>query len=393
MKKVIIIGGGASGLMAGIMAAREGALVTILEKCEKPGKKLLATGNGRCNLTNLAMDASCYHGDSEMIRQLLANWSAEDTLAFFQELGLWTKSREGWIYPRTDQASSVLAILLQEYTRLKGKLKTLEEVTEIRKAPEGFTVYTKGWHYEADAVIVACGTPASNIEGVSDQALKLAEDFGLSCKSFRPSLVPLRCRREQMFAKWAGVRTRAALKLYSGTELLQTEEGEVQLTDYGISGIPVFQLSALSGELLEKGRPAEVEMNFLPDLDREELDQQIAALNKTAEIKKPEQILIGLLPDRLLSAFCGKKTTLEEVLNKACCCRLTISGTGSPKQAQICAGGVLLSELTKDMEAKSVPGLFFTGECTDADGRCGGYNLQWAWSTGAAAGKKSGRLN
>ncbi len=390
MKQVVIIGGGASGLMAGIMAARSGAAVTILEKCEKPGKKLLATGNGRCNLTNQHQDLSCYHGDQEKIRRVLKSWSSEDTLQFFHELGLWTRDRNGWVYPRTDQAVSVLQVLLQEFSRLKGKLKTREEVREIRKETEGFTVYTEGWHYSADAVIVACGTPASNIEGVSADALTLAESFGISSRAFRPSLVPLRCVRENWFAKWAGVRAQAELTLFCDGQLILKEEGELQLTDYGVSGIPVFQLSSAAGELLEQGKRPELQINFLPDLDPEEIRDKLAGLAEKDPAKRPEQLLAGLLPDRLIAAFCGKKTSVQEVLEKASSCRLCIAGLGALKQAQICAGGILLEELTDSMEAKAVPGLFFTGECTNTDGRCGGYNLQWAWSTGAAAGRKAG---
>lgn len=420
MKQIVIIGGGASGLMAGIQAARKGAAVTILEKCDKPGKKILATGNGRCNLTNRNQQLSCYHGDQKMISEILNQWSADDTLAFFHELGLWTKERDGWVYPRTDQAVSVLQLLTQEFSRLKGKLKTNEEVTEIKvhsqsaktgssfnkqetagsptasdkqnssnSTDKPFTVYTKGWHYDADAVIIASGSPASNIEGVSEDALQLASGFGIASEEFRPSLVPLKCVRENWFAKWAGVRAQAELKLICEDKTVQTEIGEVQLTDYGISGIPVFQLSSKAGELLAKGKKPVVEMNFFPDLSLSEIRDELSLLSQKYPDKRPEQLLTGLLPDKLIAAFCGKKTKLDEVLSKASCCRVRIASLGPLKQAQICAGGILLKELTSDMEAKKVPGLFFTGECTNTDGRCGGYNLQWAWSTGAIAGRKA----
>lgn len=432
MKQVIIIGGGASGLMAGIMAARGGASVTILEKCEKPGKKILATGNGRCNLTNNYQELSCYHGDKAFIENILQQFSAEDTKDFFRELGLFLKERDGWIYPRTDQAQSVLQLLLMEFARLKGKLKTKEEAVEIKKdASTGrFTVLTKGWHYEADAVIVSSGTPASNIEGVSEDALRFAGSFGMKTKEFRPSLVPLKCVRENYFAKWAGIRAQAELKLLCeseydskqveknkklnssnkatsfsverGEQQIQVERGEVQLTDYGISGIPVFQLSSKVGELLSQGKKPVIEINFFPDDSFESLLEECRKISERASglrttgsstagsstsSLRTADILAGLLPDKLISAFCGKKSTLEQVLEKAFCCRVKVSSLGAFRQAQICAGGVRLSELTNSMESKKVPGLYFTGECCDTDGRCGGYNLQWAWSTGAVAGR------
>ncbi|MDO4617017.1 MAG: NAD(P)/FAD-dependent oxidoreductase [Lachnospiraceae bacterium] len=446
--KVVIIGGGASGLMAGIQAARAGASVTILEKCDKPGKKILATGNGRCNLTNQKQELSAYHGDQKFVQSVLSSFSMKDTLDFFHELGLWTKERDGWIYPRSDSAASVLQLLLLEFTRLKGKLKTREEVTAIRlnrgivsrkanireeagvpllnepsakqrPAEERFTVFTKSWQYDADAVIVACGTPASNIEGVSSDALTLAKSFGLKTKEFRPSLVSLKCTREHYFAKWAGVRVQAVLDLICDGAVLQTETGELQLTDYGISGIPVFQLSSKAGELLEQGRKPSVRINFLPEFSQTEAESAgcasgsidsafdesaqnripleaqkriplEASLSKVAEQnpgKTPEQLLTGLLPEKLIDALSGKKMTLEQLLDRLSCCDVRIASTGPLRQAQICAGGVLLTELTHELEAKNISGLYFTGECTDLDGRCGGYNLQWAWSTGAAAGR------
>ncbi len=390
MNQVVIIGGGASGLMAGITAAREGASVTILEKCEKPGKKLLATGNGRCNLTNFRQDPSCYHVEREQrekTERILSFESMEDTLSFFHSLGLWTKDREGWVYPRSDSAASVLQLLLQEFSRLKGKIKTNEEVTAVEKQKAGFMVFTGTWQYPADAVIVSSGTPASNIEGVSADALKIAESFGIRYRDFRPSLVPLKCRRENYFAKWAGVRCRAELSLILDGDVLQKEEGELQLTDYGISGIPVFQLSSLAGKLLEDGKKPSIRINFLPEFQREELEKELERIKEQNPEKRPVQLLSGLLPEKLLSALAGKKTTTEQLLDQLLGCSLTIASLGPLKQAQVCAGGILLEELTERMEAKQVPGLYFTGECTDMDGRCGGYNLQWAWSTGAAAGK------
>ncbi len=445
MKQIVIIGGGASGLMAGIHAARAGASVTILEKCEKPGKKLLATGNGRCNLTNQKMDFSCYHGDADLIRSVLQTWSYDDTIRFFRDLGLWTKSRDGWIYPRTDQAASVLNLLLQEFRRLKGKMKTRETVTAIKKQGDRFTVFTEGWHYEADAVILASGTPASNIEGVSSAALKLADSFGIASREFRPSLVSLKCVRENRFAKWAGIRCQAELKLICGGQTVQTEAGELQLTDYGISGIPVFQLSSAAGELLEKGKHPLVEINFLPDLNLQKLEEELNILSERDPSKSAGELLTGILPDRLIAAFTGDsaqdnkkskkkkkssdagssrlkysidtetgeksidgrvgtrttqysqnnqtvRSAVHEILATASCCRVTVSSLGPLKQAQICAGGILASELSEHMETKKVPGLYVTGECINTDGRCGGYNLQWAWSTGAIAGRSAAEI-
>ena len=172
-KRIVIIGGGASGLMAAIQAARGGASVTLLERNEKPGKKLLATGNGRCNLTNLLQKESCYHGDQrEFAWKVIGGFPADRTIAFFSSLGIYTKNRDGWIYPNSDQAASVLQVLLMEASSLKVKMKTREAVRSVKKVGCTFLTEIETWKYESDAVIVACGSPASSIEGASDTACK-----------------------------------------------------------------------------------------------------------------------------------------------------------------------------------------------------------------------------
>lgn len=176
MKRVVIIGGGASGMMAAIQAARAGAAVTLLEHNEKPGKKILATGNGRCNLTNLVQEPSRYRSSQpDFPWKIITQYPLEDTLAFFSELGIYIKDRGGWVYPYSDQAAGVAQVLEMEARHQKVKIKTTEEVTDILREDDRYLVKTATWQYPCDSVIVACGSPASNVEGSSATGYALAE--------------------------------------------------------------------------------------------------------------------------------------------------------------------------------------------------------------------------
>ncbi len=385
-KRVVIIGGGASGLMAAVRAARCGAAVTVLEANEKPGKKLLATGNGRCNLTNLTQERGCYRGgDWAFTEKILEQFPVSAALSFFSSLGIYTKNRNGWIYPNSDQASSVLQVLLLEAASRKVKLKTREKVVSVKKKDSFFVTETDTWHYESDAVIVACGSPASAIEGASDTAADIAGSFGHRFIPFRPALVPLKCQGS-WFSKWAGVRVQASATLILAGERARTETGEVQLTDYGISGIPVFQLSRYAVRALEEGCSVMVSLDFLPGYERESLYSYLEWRMEQCPYKTLQQSLIGLIPDRLIPLAAPAEADLFRVAEFLKDFPVIIRGAASMAQAQVCSGGVCTEELTEHMESRRVPGLYFTGEAVDVDGACGGYNLQWAWSSGAVAG-------
>lgn len=391
--KVVIIGGGASGLMAAVTAARAGAAVTVLECNEKPGKKLLATGNGRCNLTNLHQDRSCYRGGSwEFVKNVLDQFSVPDTISFFSSLGIYTKNRGGWIYPNSDQATAVLQVLLMEAAAGKVKIKTRERVISVKKKDGVFITETETWRYESDAVIVACGSPASAIEGASGTAAEIAGSFGHTVIPFRPALVPLK-GRGNWFSKWAGVRVHAAVSLILAGEQVKKEEGEVQLTDYGISGIPVFQLSRYAVRALDEGCSVVASMDFLPDFEKESLHGYLEWRMEQCPYKTMQQSLIGLVPDRLIPLVAPPESDIFCVTKFLKDFPVIIRGAASMEQAQVCSGGVRTEELTEHMESRLVSGLYFAGEAADVDGACGGYNLQWAWSSGAAAGSRAAQEN
>lgn len=419
--KVIIIGGGASGLMAAITAAERGAQVTVLEQNDRPGRKLLATGNGKCNLTNLDMNILHYHTDDPVsLMAVMKTWTEKDTMDFFRRIGLDMHDRNGWVYPSTDQASSVLSLLLMTAREKCVKIKTREHVAEIRinqastKREKGteirqyrFEVLTDTWHYDADSVIIACGSPASAVTGSCDDLIRLTAQLDIPCHAFLPALVPLRVK-DKGSSTWAGVRVHARVTLFADEQEVASDTGEVQLTQNGISGIPVFQVSRSAVHALHAGQKATAELNFMPDLTNAETAASLLNKHRSNPGRRIADLLTGMLPDRIIPLFKKEIQTAQNLLDEAgelkkstglrdkvflplaekiLHYRVEIAGASSLKQAQTCSGGVPFSELTEKLESRKVSGLFFTGETVDVDGECGGYNLQWAWASGHTAGQ------
>lgn len=390
-QSIVIIGAGASGLISAIFAARRGASVTVLEANDKPGRKLLATGNGKCNLTNRNMDSSHYHcDDPAFVQNILDAFQSDDAMAFFTSLGLLLKNRDGWVYPVTEQAWSVLNVLLYEAEHLGVRIKTRERVTKVEQAGTlRFRVNTATWQYECDRVIVACGSPASAVRGSSDDGMRFAEEAGISVRPFLPALVPLRVRGDSC-GKWAGVRVTGAVSLLIDGQVKAESSGILQLTDYGISGIPTLQISHDAVCALDEGgHEVLARLDFCPDMTQEELEEKMRMREQLCPYKSLKRQLTGIVPEQLIPILCRKKDSAAAVLKKLKAFDLILTGPAPLRHAQVCQGGVRTSELTSHMEAKKCPGLFFIGEAVDVDGECGGYNLQWAWASGYAAGRSS----
>ena len=404
MKSIIVIGGGASGLMAAIAAAREGARVTVLEAMDKPAKKLLMTGNGRCNLTSLDFSREdCYRGGNRMFcQQVLSQFDHHSTMQFFEEMGLLLQNRGSGVYPLTDQASSVVDRLLLEIQKLSVKLKCRGKVTAIEKKEGKWTVYTESWHYEADAVILACGSQAVPATGSDGSGYALARMCGHTIQKPFPALVPLKCR-ESFVKKMAGLRTRAVIDMEiwpsDGSTVQQfSESGELQWTEYGISGIVVFQLSRYASATLQQKGRVQVSVDCLPSVTEERL---FDLLYKKKEKESIGDRLTGILPKKMIPVILElcqirkasdrpDETQIKRICKMIKHLPLTVTGTRSFEQAQVCGGGVTLSEIDPcTMESRIISGLYLTGELMDVDGICGGYNLQWARSTGYLAGKSS----
>lgn len=404
MKKVIVIGGGASGLMAAVMAARQGAKVTLLEKNKQTGKKLLVTGNGRCNFTNRNQDISRYRSQNpELAKNVLDAFPMPETVGFFEELGITVKDRWGYLYPNSGQAASIAEVLRLEAQRLQVKLACNTEVLSLEKQGEIFYVGTDGWTYEADAVIVACGSKAAPETGSTGDGYRFAERMGHHVIPPLPALTGLYAA-EKDCGKLAGVRMDANAALFIDGALCTEEEGEVQFTSYGLSGIPVFQISRYVSRALKEGRTCEVRLDFWSTHKAEQIAKLLYAKREHTGNRSGTDVLLGMFPEKLSQVLLeragisrkkkGKDWTeneyrrLAEQVKEFC---FTITRCRGYEQAQVCTGGVPLSELKGiSMESAVVPGLYLAGELLDVDGACGGYNLQWAWSSGFLAGTHAG---
>ncbi len=392
-KRIAIIGGGAAGLMAGIMAARKGGAVTILEANEKPGKKLLATGNGRCNFTNTAQDKRYYRGsDSNLAMNIINQFSMSDTLIFFSKLGIYSKNRNGWMYPNSDQAQAVLDVLLKEAVYRKIKIKTREVVRDICRQDQEWAIKTSAWEYYADAVIVTSGSPAGLNEKSKPFAMSLAEKLGIETIPMLPALTALRGKKNNLSA-WAGVRVQGAVTLILNGIPMKSESGEIQLTAYGISGIPVFQLSRYALRAACEGCSVLAELDFLPDFTEDQLYVNLETREENCPYKTLQENFIGLLPSKLIPFVAPREADLREVVRNCKHYPVAVKGTSSMKQAQVCSGGILLRELDSHLQSREYPDLYFAGEALDVDGACGGYNLQWAWSSGAVSGSYAAEVD
>ena len=403
-KRIVIIGGGASGLTAAIGGARNGAHVTIVEHMDRVGKKILSTGNGRCNLTNLRMEADCYRcGRKEFPMEVIRGFGVDETLAFFKGLGIEPKDRNGYIYPNSDQASAVLDVLRSEVERLGVAVLLSCRVEKIEPAAGGghvcYKVYTDQGILDADAVILAAGSKAAPSTGSDGSGYELAGRLGHRIIKPLPALVQLRCQGN-LYRQMAGIRTEAGVKLMAAGELLARDRGELQLTDYGLSGIPVFQVSRFAARALDQGKRVTALVDFMPSWDDGEA---FGLLKKRASLlghKTVEELFTGLLNKKLalvLIKLAGIKPSqksgdlspkqLKLLLGQIKSYEAIVMSVNPFANAQVCCGGVDTGEVdAATMESRLHANLYLAGELLDVDGICGGYNLQFAWSSGMIAG-------
>ena len=428
-KKVVIIGGGAAGMMAAITAAKEGAAVTILEHKDRVGKKILMTGKGKCNLTNMSDISGKYYGeDIPRIEQCIRQFDASATRAFFQEIGLYTKEkRDGGVYPVSEQAASVLDVLRLTCEHLQVNMLTNADAIAVLPSkqggsveymlyPEPEKVQTKNGKKEKvvcrgeairkniayDALVIATGGQAASVAGSDGSGYALAKSLGHSLIKPLPALVQLRCEGDY-FKAVSGVRAQALLQLYIDGKQCFSEEGELQLTDYGISGIPVFQFSRIAARALLEKKRCEVVIDFMTFLSEGQL-QELIAHKESFAYKTMEEMLTGLVNKKLAALVCrqcgisltDKLGDVSERKWKECLhllkhFKVVVNGTNPFDNAQVCSGGIPLAEVSDKMESLKQKDVFFAGEILDCDGICGGYNLQWAWSSGKIAGQAAAK--
>jgi hypothetical protein len=408
---VIVVGAGAAGLMAAIWAGRSGCRVLVLEHAPQPGKKLLMTGNGKCNFTNEALLHSLqgqgetfreyYHGACPaFVLPALSFLDGEKTLDFFRELGIEPVKRRGGYYPASGQAASVLQALLMECDRLNIKILCKIGIRSVQRQKNGILLDTKNGEFRARACVLATGGKSYKKTGSDGSGFLYVERLGHHILDVVPALVPLQSGLA-FFQKVAGIRAEISTGFYRNGELLGRESGELQLTDYGLSGICIFQLSHLFYKC-KKCDEIHMEVDFLPAYsDGQAKEMLLTRMHHPCAVKKTmAESLLGLLPDRLGGALleeaaidpempCARisEKELDRLIAVLKHFAVPITGTRSFEQAQVCAGGVDTGEVSElSMESKLIPGLFFAGEMLDVDGICGGFNLQWAWSSGALAG-------
>ncbi len=404
-RHVIIVGGGASGLVAAISAAREGAKVTLIEQKDRVGKKILSTGNGRCNLTNTYMELECFRGeDVSIVPKVLSQFGLEDTLQFFEDLGVILKDRQGYIYPISDQATTILDVLRMEIERLGVQTLVEHKVEQVRTNRKGFVVQTNQDVVYGDAVILATGGKASSVLGSDGSGYGLAKAFGHHMSPVVPALVQLK-GKGNYFKQLSGVRTNAKVSLFVDGTFMAADTGELQLTNYGISGIPVFQISRYAAKAIYTKKQVVAEIDYLPNMSEEELKTFFEKRVRNHGDKNIEDFFVGVFHKKLIGVFlkegkislqiCAKELQEKDwkrLFGLFKHFKVQIEDTNAFDQAQICAGGILTSEISPEtMESNFVEDLYLTGELLDIDGICGGYNLQWAWSTGFIAGKHAAR--
>lgn len=405
-RQIAVIGGGAAGMMAAIQAAGAGASVTVYEKNDRVGKKILSTGNGRCNFSNEAMGEAFYHGSgTSLLAGALSEFGVAQTKAFFASLGMRIRDRDGYLYPASDQASTVLDLLRYELDRRRVTVHTGEAVRTVSfdRDRKNFRIESQSKGDRYDAVILSCGGKAAPSTGSDGDGFRLAEGFGHRIVRPVPALAALVCK-ESFYKQVAGVRCEAALTLLVAGKEIGTERGELQLTDYGLSGIPAFQLCRTASYALAEKMPVAVRVSFLPDFNESSCElffrERLAAHGED----EMDVFLTGIVNkkiNRLLMKLSGirENERVKDVPAEAfgrlqkryLSLETVVTGTNGFDRAQVCAGGVDCAEVTACLMSKKQPGLYFAGEVLDIDGQCGGYNLQWAWSSGTVAGRAAAR--
>lgn len=401
--KVLVIGGGAGGMMAALTAAEDPHnQVTLLERQSRVGRKLLATGNGRCNLTNLHAVPNHYHGlQPEFVCPALERFSVEDTLRFFRGLGLLTVTEpSGKVYPFSDQANSVVDVLRFALEQRGVDVRCGCEVRSIGKKARGYNVKTAEETFYCDKLILACGGAAGGKLGGTDLGYQLLRSMGHSITSLHPALVQVKTETSAT-RSLKGVRADAGLILKRNGQTIAVNQGEVQFTDFGISGPAVFELSreaAFGGELV-------LLLDLLRPMDETELVCCLKQKQAAIPTVPLEDFLTGILHNRLgrvvlkdagfdlsLQTEALTQRDLEQIAHRIKFFPLTVTGVMGLDQAQVTAGGAHTSEFRPDtLESRLCPGLFACGEVLDIDGDCGGFNLQWAWSSGRLAGQLGNR--
>ena len=401
--RIGIIGGGASGMAAALAAAQNPDVqVVILERQARVGRKLQATGNGRCNLTNIHALEGGYHGQEPGFAQTaLSAFGPEQTLSWFGDLGLFTVTEDsGRVYPYSDQANSVVDVLRFALEKPNIQLKTGFEVEKVKRTSDGFRVEAVDAVVECDRLIVACGGLAGTKLGGTMSGYKILRSLGHKCTRLRPTLVQLKSGWNGIGAL-KGVRANCHAAILHNNELFSESNGEIQFTEYGLSGPVIFEVSR---DACQSPGQWVCRLDLLPHVSQERLEAELSRRRETC--LPVSELLTGILHNRLgrvLTQSAGltqnapvsrlSDEEIRETVRSVKSFEISLTEPMGMDAAQVTAGGILTSEFDdRTMQSRLVPGRYACGEVLDIDGDCGGYNLQWAWSSGRMAGLHAGGI-
>lgn len=397
---VLVIGAGASGMMAAITAARENKKVCIIEKLDKAGKKILATGNGKCNYTNEIMHEDCYGGDKAFVKQVLEVFSVDDCLNFFHSIGVYPKNKNGYFYPNSEQAASVANALLFELERLGVKIVYETITKEIVSSEEEVCVWTNKGCFIGKKLVIATGLLAAPKLGSDGSLFDVIKALGHRFVPILPALCGFYCKGLK-FKSVSGVRAHGTVSAYIDGKKVAEDTGEIQFTDYGLSGIPVFQISRHLSKGLYAKKKVEIKINLLPDFDTNKLLDEINYRRSIGASMPVTALLNGLVNQKLSDMILDKagidknmyasSISVDEMFKiRDYLQEITVNVTNYRdfEFAQVCTGGIPTSDIDhQTLESRLTPNVYFAGEILDVDGICGGYNLHFAWATGYIAGR------
>lgn len=406
---LIIIGGGASGLMAAIIAKDFGMDVAIIEGNDRIAKKILATGNGRCNITNNTISSpfTTFHSENtDFFLETLNSFTIEDTKSLFLSLGLpLTQLENGKMYPRSLQASSVIDIFRMALDDKQIPLYTNCKVTSVDKK-KNFTLYANNAEYEkfsCNKLILSCGGKAASKTGSDGSGYKISKSFGHSIIEPLPGIVQLKLDYPYLKAL-SGIKFDGSVTILVDDKAIRTERGEILFTDYGISGPPIMQLSYYASKALYNGSKVTLRVDMFPNESNEDIENFFATHFSIFNYREISSSLIGVINKKLIPPIlkdvgikdihlpCGNIDWkyINRLIDKFKKWDFNCIGTNGFPNAQVTVGGVDTSEVNSTtLESKLVRNLYFCGEILDVHGDCGGFNLQWAWSSGYVAGKSA----
>lgn len=393
--KVYVLGAGASGLMAAIIARRKNEDVTILNNALKPGKKILMTGNGKCNLTNLSMNESFYDDDCKaFVKDALDEFDEKDTIKFFEEIGVYTYDKDGYVYPLSNQASTILSHMLLEAQKLGVKIINECIVKDIKDK----TIICSDAEYNFDKLIIATGGITAKKTGSDGSSFEIIKKLGHTIKNQVPVLTGVMCSNKKL-KDIAGVRSKVVANLISDGKIIDSESGECQFTDKGLSGICIFNLSIRIKKLIEDKKDICIDLELCPEYS---YDEMLDIVKKGKDLSMPVcDYLNGVMNFKLATYICKVKNInpykecielldkeIEILANAIKHFKFNVTSLIESDNAQATSGGVMLSEVdSKTMKSKINENVYFAGEVLDVVGKCGGYNLQFAFSSGFIAGR------